>query len=143
MAHRTDPSELSNAGGEPTASKPDPSKPTSKKGGLSFGAILLVGVFAFAFGPGIYHDCRASRIRAKDTHYTGTVVALVDSHNRVNDDPVVTVTLEVDVPGHGPVRGEVVDAISVVHLPRFQPGSKVQVWIDPDDPTRMALEDGL
>ncbi len=115
----------------------------SSKVGASLGVAFFVGIFAFALGPGIYHDCRASRIRAKDTHYTGTVVALVDSHNRVNDDPVVTVTLEVDVPDRGLVRGEVVDAISVVHLPRFQPGSKVEVWVDPDDPTRMALEDGL
>ncbi len=77
------------------------------------------------------------------TRYQGTVVALVNQHSRVNGDPVVTVTLEVDIPGRGLTRGEVVDAISVVHLPRFQPGAKVDVWVDPDDPTRMALEDGL
>src|SRR5262249_45931315 len=103
--------------------------PRSK--GWMYGVVFFLCVFGFAMVPGIYHDCRASNIRAKQAHYTGTVVSIVDSHDRVNDDPVVTVTVEVDFPGRGKVRGDVVDAISVVHLPRFQPGKQIDVWVDP------------
>jgi hypothetical protein len=107
--------------------------------------LILVGIIGLGgafLAPAIWADVRAANIRSLGAVHTGTVVALEDTGSRFNNDPVVWVTLEVDL-GDRKVRGRVKDAISPVHLPRFQPGRSVQVWIDPKNPTEMALEEGL
>lgn len=107
------------------------------------GALVLVG-FVYALGPPIYYDVRAARIRAKGASIEGTIIEAKDTHHRYGGDPEIVFLLEIHPPGAaGPVRGEVHDAVSPLHLPRFQPGARVQVFYDPEDPTAMALEDGL
>jgi hypothetical protein len=105
-------------------------------------AVFVIAVLAIGLGPPLYKDIRAASIRGQGHVHTGTVVSLVDTGDRFNDDPVVEVTIEVELGGRK-IRGEVEDAISVVHLPRFQPGQQIKVWLDPTEPARMALEDGL
>jgi hypothetical protein len=110
--------------------------------GSAWVVVFVIGVLAVALGPPLYKDLRAASIRGHGNVHTGTVVSLVDTGDRFNDDPVVEVTVEVELEGRK-VRGEVEDAISVVHLPRYQPGQRIKVWLDPAEPARMALEDGL
>ncbi len=105
-------------------------------------AALVIGLLAVVLGPPLYKDMRAASIREHGNVHTGSVVSLVDTGDRFNQDPVVLVTVEVELGGQK-VRGEIEDCISAVHLPRFQPGQQVQVWLDPADPTQMALEAGL
>jgi hypothetical protein len=101
--------------------------------------LLVVGLFIV---PAIQADMRASSIRGYGAERSGKVVHIEDTGNRFNDDPVVIVTLEVEEKGKK-YRSEVKDAISPVYLPRFQPGATVKVWINPENPSEMALEEGL
>jgi hypothetical protein len=127
-----------------------PSKPEDQKSNNHLQAALVVilglsvglGIPVFFLGSAIYEDMHAANIRSLGAEHKGTVIAIEDTGSRFNSEPVVWVTVEVDL-GDRKVRGRVKDAISPVHLPRFQPGSTVRVWLDPKNPTDMALEEGL
>lgn len=119
-------------------------RPKSSRGITIFLVLLVLGMLAVGLGPALYHDIRAANIRGKGTKVEGTIVTLMDTGDRFNDNPVVRVTVAITPPQGGEVvHGQVVDAISPVHLPRYQPGSKIQVFIDPENPSRIALEQGL
>lgn len=104
--------------------------------------LLVIVLCAVTLGPALWADIRAANIRSLGSVHEGTVTSLKDTGNRFNDDPIVLVTVEVEIGGRK-VKGTVEDCISVVHLPRFQPGQRIKVWLDPKDPTRVALEEGL
>lgn len=110
---------------------------------------LLVALFVSALiglvlaGP-IYLDYKASQVRSHATRIPAQVVTLKDTGDRFNRKPVVYVGVEFTPPGaKQPIQAEVKDAISVVHLPRFQPGNKIEIFINPENPTEIALEEEL
>ena len=113
---------------------PDPVTPgrstRSKK--VWLGLLFFAAVFGIATGPSYYRYMQASRIRALETKASGRVVSIVDNRSR-RHDVSVTVVVDVEAPGRGTVRGEVTASVSPVSLPRLQPGSTIDVWIDPVD----------
>jgi len=74
-----------------------------------------------------------------------TILRLWDTGITVNDDPVVG--LEVEVRPSPPTEGAPFRAvipksrISRLDVPRVQPGETVAVRYDPNDPSRVALDD--
>jgi hypothetical protein len=71
----------------------------------------------------------------------GTVVQVWDTGITVNNDPVIGLRLTVQRSGQEPYEAIINKSlVSRVHIPQFQPGSQVPVRIDPQDPTRVALD---
>jgi hypothetical protein len=58
----------------------------------------------------------------------------------VNNAPQVLLTLEV-TPDHTrrPYQVQTKQIISIVHIPQFQPGAKLLVRIDQNDPNQVAI----
>ncbi len=83
---------------------------------------------------------------AKVLHRAGepaeaVVLDIWDTGITVNQDPVVGLLVEVrptDRPAYRATIGK--SLISRVHVPQFQPGSRVPVRIDRTDPMRVALD---
>ncbi len=72
---------------------------------------------------------------------TAVVKAIHDTGTRVNDNPEVELTLEVQRQGAQPYTATVTTVVSVVNLPSLQPGKTVKVRYDPKHPSKVALDD--
>jgi len=87
----------------------------------------------------------AKRIRRVGQAADARVLEIWDTGITVNDDPVVG--LEVEVRPSPPTEGAPFRAvipksrISRLDVPRVQPGETVAVRYDPNDPSRVALDD--
>jgi hypothetical protein len=68
------------------------------------------------------------------------VVEISDTGITVNQDPVVRLVVDVQPQNRPAYRATIPKSlISRVHVPQFQPGSRVPVRIDRKDPMRVAL----
>jgi hypothetical protein len=57
----------------------------------------------------------------------------------VNDSPVVDFLLEVHIEGRPPYQAEAKALVSILAIPRIQPGAELAVLYDPKDPQRVAI----
>jgi hypothetical protein len=70
----------------------------------------------------------------------GRVVGIWDTGITVNNDPVVRLLVDVFPPDQPSYRTTIPKSlISRVHVPQFQPGSRVPLRVDRIDPMRVAL----
>ena len=70
-----------------------------------------------------------------------TVTEIWDTGITVNNDPVVRLRLLVQPPAGNEYQAEIPKSlVSRVHIPQFQPGARVSVRIDPNDPAHVALD---
>ena len=68
------------------------------------------------------------------------VLQVWDTGITVNMDPVVGLLVRIDRPDQPSYEVKIEKSlISRVHVPQVQPGSRVPVYIDRNDPTRVAL----
>lgn len=79
-------------------------------------------------------------VRQKGLPARATVLEIWDTGVTVNDDPVVGFRLEVDAQGRPPWHAEARSLVSILAIPRIQPGAVLPVRYDPTDPTRVAVE---
>jgi len=68
-----------------------------------------------------------------------TVLEIHETGVKVNDDPVVGFRLEVTADGRVPWTAETRALVSLLAIPRIQPGAVLPVRYDPADPSRVAL----
>lgn len=68
------------------------------------------------------------------------VLSLAETGMTVNNAPQILLTLEV-TPDHTrrPYQVQTKQIVSIVHIPQFQPGAKLLVRIDPNDPNQVAI----
>jgi len=64
-----------------------------------------------------------------------TVVQLDDTGERINDNPRVSILLEVHIPGYPPYQAKKTVTVPRVRLTQIQAGSVVSVLADPNQPT--------
>jgi len=70
------------------------------------------------------------------------ILQIWDTGITVNDNPVVGMEVEVEPPGGESYRAKIPrTAISRIAIPRFQPGERIAVRFDPNDPGIVALDD--
>ena len=76
---------------------------------------------------------------------TARIVQIKDNGNGRQDSTYgnVEVVVTFQTAAGLEVRGKGRFALGYVHSPRYQPGSSLQVWYDPEDPARIAIEDAL
>lgn len=81
----------------------------------------------------------ASQIRASGVPAKATVLRIWETGTRVNENPVVGFELEIHVEGLPAWKAETKALVSILAIPRIQPGEVLDVFYDPADPTRVAI----
>jgi hypothetical protein len=82
----------------------------------------------------------AGDVRANGLPATGRVLRIWETGVRINNNPVVGFLLEIHAEGIEPYEAETKALISILWIPRIQPGEILPVKYDPDDPSRVALD---
>jgi hypothetical protein len=78
---------------------------------------------------------RAEALMKVGTQGEATILSLQDTGMRINDDPRVTMQLEIQMPYGAPYQLTKTVTIPLIRLSQIQVGSKVQVMVDMSDPT--------
>jgi len=78
---------------------------------------------------------RAQELMAQGTQGEATILALEDTGMRINDNPRVTVKLEIRMPYGAPYQLTKTVTIPLIRLSQVQVGSVVPVMVDMSDPT--------
>ena len=82
----------------------------------------------------------AGDIRANGLLASGRVLKIWETGVRINNNPVVGFLLEVHAEGIEPYEAETKALISILWIPRIQPGEMLPIKYDPDEPSRVALD---
>jgi len=93
------------------------------------GVFLIIGSILIPF---ISNMRSSNKILSNGQPAEAKILALADTGTRINDNPLVSFTLEVHSPTQPPFRAEVRQTVSVIHLPSYQPGKIVNVKYLPD-----------
>ena len=78
---------------------------------------------------------RAEELAAVGTRGEATILGLQDTGMRINDNPRVTITLEIRLPNIPPYQIQKTSTISILQLAQVQPGAVVAVLVDMAAPT--------
>jgi hypothetical protein len=106
-------------------------------------ALLAVTVLsgACALANKMSGEGEATAIRKVGEPASATVLSIWDTGITVNDDPVIGLRVTVERPGQEPYEAVIEKSlVSRVHLAMFQPGARVPVKVDPNNPARVALD---
>jgi hypothetical protein len=120
-------------------------EPVELPPGLKWIAILLVlailvGIVALTFGPTMLRDWRELQLKDHGTDATAVLLSIKDTGDRLNEDPVVQLTVEITPQSGGDVwRASIETAMSAVELPKYKVGDQVRVRYDPEKPQHVAL----
>ena len=68
------------------------------------------------------------------------VLEIWETGVRVNDNPVVGFRLEVMLEDGSAYEAVTKNVVSILHIPQIQPGAVLPVKVDPEDPSRVALD---
>lgn len=69
----------------------------------------------------------------------GRVLQLADTGMLVNNNPQVRIVVEVQMPGRPPYQADTTMVVSMLAVPRVQPGCMVNLRVDPMNPSRIAI----
>lgn len=112
--------------------------------GLTFAIICVsmlfgLAVTAAAIGIPIYfmrkNQQRAEALMKVGTQGEATILSLQDTGMYVNNNPRVTLQLEIQMPYGAPYQITKTMTVPLIRLSQVQVGSKVQVMVDMSDPT--------
>ncbi len=78
---------------------------------------------------------RAHELMAKGAQGEATILWLKDTGTRINDDPRVTVVLDIRMPNMAPYQVTKSVTIPLINLSQVQTGSVLPVLVDLTDPT--------
>ncbi len=98
--------------------------------------LLMVGI---AIGPGLYKDHQQKKVLASGVQAPATIIDIIDTGNRYNDNPEVRILLKVEPGGAAAYQAEQNTVLSPVDLVKYRPGQAVQVKYDPEDPAVVAI----
>jgi hypothetical protein len=116
-----------------------PVPPGMKRLGGILIAALFIGVVALMAGPTLMDAWAERQLLKNGTDATATILALEDTRDVVNENPVVRLTVEVAAEGREPWRADIVTPLSPVDLQNYRVGAQVRVRYDPADPSKVAL----
>ncbi|MCB1955240.1 MAG: hypothetical protein KDG55_06160 [Rhodocyclaceae bacterium] len=101
--------------------------------------IPVVALVAFVIYEGVLRD-RDDTLLADGVRASAQVVSAEQTGSWINKNPVVALILDVNA-GSGPYRATLKTMIPQVHLPAVQPGSRLQLRIDPNDPQHLVIDE--
>jgi hypothetical protein len=109
---------------------------------------FFVATLVLFVGPPIANLLHASSILANGISAEAKILKLAETGTTINDRPLVRFSLEVYPAGRPPFRAEAEKLISILDIPRLQPGKVVPVKYDPNSnevalalPTDWVVED--
>jgi hypothetical protein len=100
---------------------------------------LFVGVFAVVLVPLMLRELPARQVLVTGVTGDAQVTDLTDTGNHVNDQPEVSIHLEVKPTDNAPFRAEVVRVLSTADVGLFERGRTVTVKYDPAHIGRVAI----
>ncbi|HQT63800.1 MAG: hypothetical protein B7Z75_02125 [Acidocella sp. 20-57-95] len=101
------------------------------------GIVLLA--IAYVFVPMGYRNYVNHQVLADGLPATATVVSLDDTGNRINDQPVIKITLHVMPPNGTAFDATVQRIITVASYAGLAPGSVLNVKYNPNDHRQVAI----
>jgi hypothetical protein len=98
---------------------------------------LVITVAAIAVPIYFYRNSqkRAEELIAKGTQGEATILSLEDTGMLINNQPRVTMLLEIRMPYGAPYQVKKTLTVPLIRLSQIQVGSVVQVMVDMSDPT--------
>lgn len=100
---------------------------------------LMFVIFALVFG-GMFLRWRIKqRVLQTGVAATATIMRVWDTGTRINDNPRVGMLLQVQPTTGAPFQAEIKETVSIVQMPVFQPGARLDVKYDPAQPTNVAI----
>ncbi|MBI3200473.1 MAG: hypothetical protein IT377_21645 [Polyangiaceae bacterium] len=109
---------------------------------ILFTLVVMAGVgFVMwkVFGGLMKQSQERSRILTTGIPATGRVLQLMDTGMLVNNQPQVRIIVEVQMPGRPPYQADTTMILSMLAVPRVQPGCMVHMKVDPMNPANVAL----
>jgi hypothetical protein len=104
-------------------------------------AIAIIGLvrLAMTFGPELSRRLGTKDVPQNGILATARITEIKDTGSRVNYNPRVHIKMEVQPTSGAAFAAETETVVSVVDLPRLQPGATVSVRYDPGDRTAVSL----
>jgi hypothetical protein len=97
--------------------------------------LMVVGTFAVIFAFNRANRKKAEAIMATGKQGTAKILGLQDTGMRINDNPRVSMLLEVTIPGYPTYQVQKTVTIPMIKISQVQTGSTVAVMADPTQPS--------
>jgi len=107
---------------------------------LVFMAAIFGVVFFVIYKKLIQPAAKARKVLQIGHPGKAKILQLQDTGTRINDNPLVLLTVEVHPSIGSPYQAQIRQVVSIVHLAQFQPGAMLAVKIDPSNPQAIAVE---
>lgn len=101
--------------------------------GISIGVVIRVLV------PLLAGNRRNKQLKTHGTAASAIIVGISQTGMRVNDQPQCRMQLQIKQPDGGSFMSSATQIVSIVEIPRFQPGAAVSVRYDPADPSHAVI----
>lgn len=109
---------------------------------ILFTLVVMAGV-AFVmwkvFGGLMKQSQERQRLLSTGIPAMGRVLQLADTGMLVNNNPQVRIMVEVQMPGRPPYQAETTMIVSMLAIPRVQPGAMVNLRVDQMNPQNVAI----
>jgi hypothetical protein len=112
-------------------------------GAVALAVVTIVGVLVMRGKAAAREDAARAELWQHGTPTRARVVDLKTTGTRINQSPEVDLELEVTLPDQAPYRVTVRRYISVLSVPRVQPDCMLDVRVDPNDRTKVAIDPAL
>ena len=97
--------------------------------------LIIVGTFLILFLFNRSRRKRAENLMATGVQGVATVLGLEDTGMLINNNPRVTLRLQITLPNNPPYELTKTMVVPMIRMSQVQVGSNVQVMVDPSDPT--------
>ncbi len=88
---------------------------------------LFAGTFVFFIASLAVSGISNVRIIANGQESDAKILAITDTGTRINDNPVIEFSLQIQPAGHPVFTATARQTVSVIHLPSYQPGKWLRV----------------
>ena len=104
--------------------------------GITLLTLLFLG---FLFGGMAVASARKARLQQTGTHGAARLMVVRQTGTRVNDQPLLELTMNVSLPGMEPYTAIHREVVPEIRLVQMQPGATLHVAVDPRDRRYMAI----
>lgn len=102
-------------------------------------ALVTTGSFYLVYRVAVKPAMEYSRILKTGTQATATILSLAETGTRINNQPLVKIELEVNMPGSSPYTTVTRSVISYFQASQFQPGNMIPVMVDKQNKMKVVI----
>ena len=113
--------------------------------GIIVVVVIVVSLASFIpmiliFGKFFKRQAATAKLMQTGEAAQGQILSIQETGTRINDQPEVAVALMVMRPGQAPYQVQTTVVVSMLMIPRLQPGMTVPVKVDPMNPQSVAID---